>query len=212
MAYKRNLSDEEAKGFTAEERNVAEKYLRKYTTKGIVSDEATYFKMYEMFLVGYSFHEIHMQYRNHEVGQIALTAAIKGWQADREKMTTSLAELVQAKVVRAVMEQVDMLTTMLSVTNAEHLQTMRNFIADPANNPAPQFKINDIKDYKTVAETLQKLVAGSTSDNKQSSGMFAAIKKPAKSSAELENSKKKAELKPASSADLISQALRGSDD
>ena len=150
-----------------------------------------------------------MQYRNHEVGQIALTAAIKGWQADREKMTTNLAELVQAKVVRAVMEQVDMLTTMLSVTNAEHLQTMRNFIADPANNPVPQFKINDIKDYKTVAETLQKLVAGSASDNKPSSGMFAAIKKPAKSSADLEEAKKKSELKPVNTADLISQALKG---
>lgn len=174
MALKTRFNDDEKFGLTEEDVNLGEKYLRKYKTAGAVQEPESY-KLFEMFMLGCSFYEIHQQYPQYEIGQIILTAALKKWAKDREKMMGSLQDMVQAKVVRAVMEQVELLTTMLSVVNAEHLQSMKKFIQDPETNPKPQLKIDSIKEYKEVADTLQKLIAGAQGKNSKSSPMFDAL-------------------------------------
>lgn len=179
MALKKYFTDEEKYGLTEEEILQGEKFLRKNKTAGAVKSPESY-KLYEMFMLGCSFYEIHQQYPQYKVEEIILTAALKKWATDREKMMGSLQDMVQAKVVRAVMEQVELLTTMLSVTNAEHLSSMKKYIADPDNVEAPSLKIETIKDYKEVAETLQKLVAGAQGTNKKSSPMFDTMKRPIK--------------------------------
>jgi hypothetical protein len=91
-------------------------------------------------------------------------------------MMGSLRDRVQAKVVKSVIEQVDFLTTMLAVTNVEHLDQMRKYIADPDNNPKPDIRVSSIKEYKEVTETLSKLVAGAAGDKKQkTSAMFDSL-------------------------------------
>jgi hypothetical protein len=177
MALKRHFTDKEKFGLTQEEIKVAEKYLRKNKTAGAVTEAESY-KLYEMFLVGCTFYEIHQQYPQYPVAQIVLTAALRGWLMDREKMMGSLRDRVQAKVVKSVIEQVDFLTSMLSVSNAEHIPAMKKYVADPENNPKPDLSIDSIKEYKEVVDTLQKLVAGATSQNKKASPMFDTLKAP----------------------------------
>ena len=89
MALKRSLTDRERFGLTEDEVKRAEKYLRKHKTAGVVSESESY-KLYEMYLVGCTFHEIHTQYPQYETAQIILTAALSGWPHDREKMMGSL--------------------------------------------------------------------------------------------------------------------------
>ena len=74
----------------------------------------------------------------------------------------TLQDRVRAKVVKSVLEQVDFLTSMLAVSNAEHLAVMVKYIQDPINNPKPDLRISNIKEYKDVSETLLKIVSGAT--------------------------------------------------
>lgn len=161
MALKRRLNEHERFGLSQEEVNMSEKYLRKNKTAGAITNlEAL--KLYELYMVGCTFTELHQQHPQYAIPQIILTAALKGWVRDREKMLSSLKDRVQAKVVKSVIEQVDFLTTMLSVVNTEHLDVMRKYLIDPVNNPPPDIRIQNIKEYKEVMETLQKLITNTT--------------------------------------------------
>lgn len=178
MALKKNLTEEEKYGLSEEEQKLATKYLRKNKTAGALQDlEAA--KLYEMYLLGDSIAKIAQQFPNFPVGQIALTAALRGWAKDRDKMQHTLQDRVRAKVVKSVLDQVDFLTTMMAVTNAEHLEAMVKYVQDPINNPKPQMRVTNIKEYKDVAETLYKIVAGATGGgvgkDKQKSPMFDAL-------------------------------------
>jgi hypothetical protein len=185
MALKKNLTDEEKHGLTEEEIKLATKYLRKNKTAGALQDlEAA--KLYEMYLLGDSIPKIAQQFPQYPIGQIALTAALRGWPRDRDKMLHTLQDRVRAKVVKSVLEQVDFLTTMMSVANAEHLEAMIRYVQDPINNPKPNMRVTNIKEYKDVAETLYKIVAGATSTgggkDKNKSPMFDALTSPQKHS------------------------------
>ena len=200
MALKRHLSLDEQFGLTEEEIKISEKFLRKNKTAGAVPDSES-MKLYELFMLGYSFNEIQQQYPQYLVAQVILTAALRGWSKDRDKMMGSLRDRIQAKVVKSIIEQVDFLTTMLSVTNVQHMDVMRKYILDPANNPIPAINVQNIKEYKEVAETLHKLVAGvSTSSNKKSAMMDALT-------APIKTEKLETERPPSQAASLDIRAL-----
>lgn len=189
MALKRHLSQDERFGLTEEEIKISEKFLRKNKTAGAVPDSES-MKLYELFMLGYSFNDIQQQYPQYPIAQIVLTAALRGWCKDREKMNGSLRDRIQAKVVKSIIEQVDFLTTMLSVTNVQHMDTMRKYILDPVNNPIPAIIVENIKEYKEVAETLHKLVAGvSPGTGGKRNAMMDALSAPPKTE-KVEESKK----------------------
>lgn len=167
MALKRFLSDKEKFGLTEEEIGMAQRYLRKYKTVGIVPQPEQP-KLYELMMVGCSFVEIQQHFTQYTLSQIILTAAMKGWLHDREKMLASLKDRVQAKVVKSVIDQVDFLTTMMAVVNTEHIEEMKNYIQDPKKNPAPSIRIQNIKEYKETAEILLKLVTSASNSGKGS--------------------------------------------
>ena len=84
MALKKNLSDEEKYGLSEEEIKLATKYLRKNKTAGALKDlEAA--RLYEMYLLGDSLAKIAQQFPQYPIGQITLTAALRGWAKDRDK-------------------------------------------------------------------------------------------------------------------------------
>ena len=175
MALKRRFTDEEKYGLTKEETKIGEKWLRKYKTAGRVSETESC-KLFEMYLIGQSFHEIYQQFSQYPIAQIVMTAALAGWASDRDRMMHTLRDRVQAKVVKSVVEQVDFLTSLLGVTNAEHLESMRKYIIDPDNNPKPSLRVETIKEYKEVVETLYKIVAGATPGSKsKESALFNAL-------------------------------------
>jgi len=178
MALKKNLTDDERYGLSEEEIKLATKHLRKFKTAGALQDlEAA--KLYEMYLLGDSISKIAQNFPQYPIGQIALTASLRGWAKDRDKMQHTLQDRVRAKVVKSVLDQVDFLTSMMAVANAEHLEAMIKYVQDPLNNPKPAMRVTNIKEYKDVAETLYKIVAGSTGGgvgkDKQKSPMFDAL-------------------------------------
>jgi hypothetical protein len=201
MALKKRLTDEERYGLSAEEIKLAEKYLRKNKTAGALKElEAA--KLFELYLLGESLSKITQQFPQYPLGQITLTAALRGWAHDRDKMMHTLQDRVRAKVVKSVLEQVDFLTAMMSVTNAEHLETMVKYCQDPINNPKPMMRVTNIKEYKDVAETLFKIVSGATPSGKDKgkSPMFDALT-PQQPKKELE------EPKEASATELMAQVV-----
>lgn len=203
MALKRNFNDEEKYGLTQEEIKMGQKYLRKHKTAGKIDDQKA-LKLFEMYLIGHSFYEIHQQFPQYPVEQIIMTAALNKWAMDRDNMMHTLRDRVQAKVVKSVIEQVDFLTSLLSVSNAEHLKEMREYIADPDNNTKPQMRVQSIKEYKEVVETLYKIVAGSTQGSKtKESALFNALQPNDKG--ELDSSSSKVD--PDSAAALISSQI-----
>src|ERR1035437_9537565 len=178
MALKRRLTEHERHGLGEEEIKLAEKYLRKNKTAGALKElEAA--KLFELYLLGESLSKITQQFPQYSIGQIALTAALRGWAYDRDKLMHTLQDRVRAKVVKSVLEQVDFLTAMMSVTNAEHLEVMVKYCQDPINNPKPSMRVTNIKEYKDVAETLSKIVSGATPGAKNNkSPMFEALTPP----------------------------------
>jgi hypothetical protein len=165
---KKKLTEEERHGLSEEEIKLAEKYLRKHKTAGALKElEAA--KLFELYLLGESLPKIAQSFPQYPIGQIALTAALRGWAVDRDKMMHTLQDRVRAKVVKSVLDQVDFLTTLMGVVNAEHLGTMVKYCQDPVNNPKPALRVETIKEYKDVVETLYKIVAGATSSGKDKS-------------------------------------------
>lgn len=177
MALKTNLTEAERYGLSEEEIKLATRWLRSHKTAGAIPDlEAA--KLFELFLLGEALVKLAQNFPQYPLGQIAFTAAYKRWPADRDRMMSTLKDRVQAKVVKSVLDQVDFLTSMMAVANAEHLDTMSKYVRDPVNNPKPALRITSIKDYKDITETLLKIVTGATSgsDSKQkSSPMIAAL-------------------------------------
>ena len=113
MALKRRFTDEERYGLTQEEINVAEKYLRKHKTAGALNEQES-LKLFELYLIGASFTELSNQFPQYPIERIIMTAALRGWPSDRDKMVHTLRDRVRAKVVKSVIEQVDFLTASLS--------------------------------------------------------------------------------------------------
>lgn len=176
MALKLNLTDEERYGLSQEEIKLATKWLRKHKTAGVIPElEAA--KVFELFLLGEPLIKLAQTFPQYPLGQIAFTAAYKQWARDRDKMLHTLKDRVQAKVVKSVLDQVDFLTAMMGVANAEHLEAMMKYIQDPLNNPKPSLRITSIKDYKEITETLLKIVSGATGggDGKKASPMMTAL-------------------------------------
>lgn len=203
MALKTRLSETEKFGLTDEEIKLAEKYVRKHKTAGAVPAHESH-KLYELIMMGYSFHELNLQYPQYPIAQLILTAALRGWMADRERMQGSLRDRVQAKIVKSVVEQVDFLTTMLSVVNTEHIDEMRQYILDPTK-AKPSVRIQSIKEYKEIAETLQKLISGTMAPPKKPPAFDALNSKTHRNA--ITESKKKEKEQEVDIADIIAGEL-----
>lgn len=206
MALKKRLTDEEKYGLSEEEIKLAEKFLRKNKTAGALRElEAA--KLFELYLLGESLSKIAQQFPQYSIGQIALTASLRGWAYDRDKMMHTLQDRVRAKVVKSVLEQVDFLTAMMSVANAEHLEKMIRYCQDPVNHPKPDMRIHNIKDYKDVAETLYKIVSGATPSGSKDrkSPMFDALSPPQPLK------KEESKLEESDASALLVQAINSDD-
>lgn len=175
MALKLSLKEEEKYGLSEEECKLATRWLRQNKTRGVIPDLPSA-KLFELFLLGEPLSKLAVSFPQYPLGQIAFTAAYRGWPKDRDRMLHTLQDRVKAKVVKSVLDQVDFLTTMMGVANAEHLESMTKYIQDPINNPKPSMRIESIKEFKDVSETLYKIVSGATTTPKEkASPMFDAL-------------------------------------
>jgi hypothetical protein len=175
MPLKLDFSDRQKYGLNAQEVKVATSYLRKHKTTSAVPDVEA-LKLYEMYMIGCSFSEIQQQFPQYPLGQIIMTAAIRGWAYDREMMMTTLKDRVHAKVIKSVLEQVDFLTSVLSVANVEFMTEMQRYLSDPSNAPRPKIAINNMKEYKEAVETLSKIVQKTSANApQQGGGVFDSI-------------------------------------
>jgi len=209
---KRRFTNEEKYGLTELEIRAGEKYLRKNKTRGAIAPSEGA-KLYELFLLGYSFQRIHEEFPQYPTEQIIMTCALQGWAHDRDKLASTLFSRVQAKVIKSVVEQVDFLTQMLSVANAEHYNDMYKYIMDPINNPKPEMRIESIKEYKEVVETLNKIVVGVAPDqNAKKSPLFQSLAAKNHNEGNLESDKKEELGKDVTPAKLIEMAIKEESD
>lgn len=160
MALKRFLNDDEKFGLSGEEIRLAEKWLKKYKTAGAVQDPEA-MKIYEMLILGSTVMEIHTSFPQWPIGQIALTIALRKWMHAREKMISSVSGTATARLAKSVIDSVNFLTSMLAVANTEHLMQMQKYVRDPENEPKPDLRIQSLKEYKEILDSLQKMVTGS---------------------------------------------------
>lgn len=165
MALKRYLTDVEKFGLNGEEIKLAEKWLKKYKTAGAIQDPEA-MKIYEMLLLGSTVMEVHTTFIQWPIGQIALTIALRKWMTEREKMVNSVSSTATARMAKSVVDSVNFLTSMLAVANVEHLMQMQRYIKDPDGNPKPDLRINSLKEYKEILDSLQKLVVGGSNGKK----------------------------------------------
>lgn len=165
MAGKLYLTKRQKMGLHPSEILLAEKYIRSVGGAAKTRiDEHTSLAIFELFLVGASFRELSEQF-NMPVGRLIAHCAMERWIPEKEKLMLTLRDRVQAKVVKAVSDQVDFLTTMLSVTNTENMQQMRKYLADPEKKNLPKLRIETLKQYKEVTETLQKVLISTMPGN-----------------------------------------------
>lgn len=147
------LNAEESYGLSFEEIKEAERYLRDHKTTGVMNKTEA-MPMYELFLLGYPFNEIHQKYPKVPMGQLLLTASRNNWVKDRERLAASVADRIKARIFRSTVEQVEFLTDMVSVATNESAEEMRKYIQDPKNNPVPVMRIKNIKEYQQVLEMI----------------------------------------------------------
>lgn len=153
---KKKLNATERYGLTHDEIKAAESYLKFNKTQGVLNDQDA-LPLYEMYLLGYSFEEIHKNYAQYSYGRIVLTAALNSWTKDREKLAGSIMDRIKARIVRSTVEQVEYLSNMLAVANVESKDEVAKYLSDPKNSPAPSMRIKSFKEYKDVVETLAKV-------------------------------------------------------
>jgi len=161
MALKKKFTEDEKYGLTGEEYKAALKHLRQHKTAGAL-DDINAAKLFELFILGDTLAKLAQAFPQFSFGQIALTAALRFWYKERDRLSHTLQDRVRAKVVKSVLDQVDFLTAMMAVANTEHLEAMMRYIQDPLNNPKPAMRVSSIKDYKDISEALYKIVAGAT--------------------------------------------------
>ena len=165
MGLKRYLNDDEKFGLNGEEIKLAEKWLKKYKTAGAIQNPEA-MKIYEMLLLGSTVMEVHANFPQWPIGQIALTIALRKWMTEREKMVNSVSSTATARMAKSVVDSVNFLTSMLAVANTEHLMQMQKYIKDPTNEPKPDLRIGTLKEYKEILDSLQKLVVGGNGGKK----------------------------------------------
>jgi hypothetical protein len=178
MPVKLKLNEDEQYGLSSRDKNRAEEYLKKYHLKSVIRPPES-LKLYELYMIGYTFSEIHSQYPDYELDRIILTAAICEWPKDRDNMLFTLRDKIQAKVMKSLVDQVEFLTTMVTVANIEHLEQMRRYIINPTPQNEPSIKINSIKDYKDTIDILGKITTSTphTAAGENNTPLYGNIKK-----------------------------------
>jgi hypothetical protein len=167
MTAKRQLQEHERYGLTAQEVQIAEKYLRKNGLKGQIRDP-DWTPLYDLYMAGYSFFEVSQEFPEFEYAQIILTAAVRKWYYDRQRISQSLQDRVRTKVHKSLLDQVNLITTVMTAMNKKHLKELNEFIIDPDNAPTPDILPKSMKEYKDVVEQLGKLVSAANTDNDKS--------------------------------------------
>jgi hypothetical protein len=153
---KKRLSADERYGLTDEQVNEAEKYLRKHGEQGIPHKQDVA-PMHEMSILGYSFEDVRKSYPSMDMGQLILAAAVYGWAKDRDTVANSVLDRIKTRIVRSTVEQVDLLSGLISVYNVETNEQIRLYLQDPQNNPLPSNRIANIKELKSVVEMLAEV-------------------------------------------------------
>lgn len=141
---------------------MCKRYLKKnkYTESLIPVEDHT--KMFQMFVLGSSFVELAQEFPQYTLEQVLLTAAKWGWIKKRDSSIATLQEQIKVKILKSMIGSIDFVTMLLNCTNAKHVEEMRKHLSDPKKHKMPEMKIETLKEYKEMLETLQKLATSMT--------------------------------------------------
>lgn len=153
---KKKLNSEQKHGMTGEQILEVERYIRQPAAQGVIEKQEAS-PIYELFLLGYSPEELVKRFPQYSKARILYTAAAGGWFKDRERLANSIYDRIKARIVRSTVEQVEFLTDMITVSSVENADEIRRFLSDPKNNPLPNMRIKNFKEYQQVIDTLAKV-------------------------------------------------------
>jgi hypothetical protein len=182
---KKRLNTEEKYNLTNDQIGIAERYLKQYGELATLTDvEAR--PLYEMRLLDYSYADINYKNPNVPMGKLLLTAALKGWERDAENLAGSILDRIKTKMVRSTVEQVDILTGLISVFNSETTFQIKKYLEDPDNNKLPSNRIGNFKELQITMDLLREITntltkMASTPDTKQRKALPPTIVKKEKS-------------------------------
>ncbi len=181
---KSKWDEEERRGLTQEEIRISELWLVDHRLHTRVS-KVDSLPMYELYLKGTTLKELSKKFPNHDYERIILAAVLDDWFSERESAMDVVKKAVTEKVVTSMVNQVNILTSMVEIAGKEWQEEMDKYLENPQLNPKPSVRINSLKDLAQVQEMMGKAVATSTPVVKQAPKPEAATSpsKPSKAKA-----------------------------
>ena len=158
MSKYRTLTEREREGLSATEEKICVRQVSQYgPMKSSIGLEES-LPLYEMYLIGHSYREISEAFPQYKLSHIIATGALRGWYFDKQKTMGTLKDVVQTKVVKSIIEQVSLLTGLLSVSSVENANAIRAYVESGGETEKPAMAIASMKEYQTVSENLFKII------------------------------------------------------
>ncbi len=158
---KSKWDEEERRGLTQEEIRISELWLVDHRLHTRVS-KVDSLPMYELYLKGTTLKELSRKYPQFEYERIILAAVLDDWFSERESAMDVVKKAVTEKVVTSMVNQVNLLSSMVEIAGKEWQEEMDKYLENPQLNPKPSVRINNLKDLAQVQEMMGKAVTTST--------------------------------------------------
>ncbi len=117
----------------------------------------TQLRLYALFLAGHSCQEIQGLNKAFSLGQI-LTARLEGkWDQRRTEYLDSLFTTVRSRVQQATLESIGFITDQLAAVHKHYGEKAKRYLQSGDIKDFDGFGAEDIKGYKVLIESLQKI-------------------------------------------------------
>jgi len=114
-------------------------------------------KMFALFLHGHSCEEIRSTNKQYALGQILMARLEGKWDERRTEHIEALYDSVRSRVQQSTMEAIGFVADQMAAVHKMYGDRARKYIQSGDPSDFDSYGANDIKNYKVLIETLQKL-------------------------------------------------------
>lgn len=115
-------------------------------------------KFFALYLMGKSTEEIRKMNPQYTLGQIVDARVSGDWDNLKEEHLRKLLQETMGRVQQVAFEGANLLLDLLQATDNEELDHIRKYAQSKNPDDLGRIKIADIRDYKRVVETVQRLL------------------------------------------------------
>lgn len=155
---------EQKSGFSKQELEVIKKYVE--TSGQVILPPQAAIKIYEQYINGSSISEVCNMFSEYSRGIIVYTAYTLNWPATRDEFTLDLQTRVKQKVLYSKYQQLELVSTMISVAHVETMQAMQLYLKNPNDKNLPKtMRIKTIRDLSMAIEMMSQVIGQDNSKN-----------------------------------------------